>query len=267
MKGIRKLILFMMVALLVPAMALAEIKEKTDFGGGVSEVSYYASEEAKKEGTILRTEYYTGDALQASKHFITLDDGTLRTETRNAAGEVDTYTLYKVEDGKEMLREFDKNDRLLSSSMFSGSNTTNTLNQYDEQGQLLSSRVVTSFGNGVVRFEEFDAAGQMKGYSLEASGRRDNYAPDGKLLDFVLYQAGEDGTHTERHFDSRGELQAYTVRSTAEDGSARTETFNAADQLQGYTITRMAENGVVTERYDAAGSLMESVTNDKPDMH
>ena len=245
----------------------AEVSQKTEYGGGYAEISYYATEKDKQEGNALRTEYYNGDALQASKVFTTLEDGTLRTDSLDAGGTLAGYTLYRMVDGKETTQEFDAAGRMVSSHMASGGTAVNTQNTYDPSGALQSSRVVTSGGQGVVRLEDFDNSGALLGYSLETNGRRDTYDAQGKLLEFMMYFVSEDGPYVETYFNPRGEVIRSTMRTTTPEGVTRTVEYDAQHVEVSSIVTRSEGGQMIAEHYDAAGTLVKTEQLSAADDH
>lgn len=254
----RLLILFALALSLTLVAQAAEISQKTEYGGGYAEITYYASEQEKAEGNALRTEYYSGDTLLASKVYKTLMDGTLRTDNLNAEGTLDGYTLYRMVDGQETTQEYDASERLISSHTSSRDVAINTQNFYDESGALKSSRVVTSAGQNVVRSEDFDKDGTLLGYTLETPGRRDSYDPSGKLLEFMLYFVSEEGPYTETYYNSRGDMVRSTLRTTTPEGITQTVEYDAQHQKTGSTITKPEGNNMVIEFYDAQDNLLKT---------
>lgn len=254
----RLMILLALALSLALSAQAAEVSQKTEYGGGYTEITYYASEKEKAEGNALRTEYFSGDTLQASKVYKTLPDGTLRTDNLNATGALDGYTLYRVAEGRETTQEYDAQDRLISSRVSTGGTAINTQNTYDESGTLASSRVVTSGGQNVVRFEDFDKNGTLLSYTLETPGRRDSYDPSGKLLEFMLYFVSEDGPYVETYYNNRGDALRSTMRTTTPEGITQTVEYDAQHQKTGSTITKPEGNTMVTEYYDAQDQLLKT---------
>lgn len=259
MRKNRFIALALAALMLLPALALAaEVTQKTDFGGGFYEISYFASEQDKKEGHPLRTEYYNGKQLQASKTYATLEDGSLRTDSLDANGTLLSYSLFKTENGQAITRDFDAKGNLLSTSVSTGTGTINTVAILDENGQQTGTRVITTFNAGLVRYEEMDAAGKLIRYELETPGRKDRYDAEGRLQGITLIEMGENGSYIERELDARGEMTGYSVRTTDDKGVTRTEMFDANSEMKGYTLTRMSDTGIVTETYDANNNLLKT---------
>lgn len=259
MKKILLSAVLVLCAAFLAAPALASVSVTNDLGGGYSEVVYYRGEEEKNEQTPERVEFYKDNALQVSKTYSALDDGTRRVDTHDAAGVLQGYALYKMEDGRETNAEYDAAGRMLSSTVTDGKTTVSTMNEYDLAGSLVSGRVVhMSQESDVVRVEKMDAAGNMLEYTLEMPGREDRLTPDGVLLGFTLHQTGEDGSYTDRYYSAKGELERFVVRATDKDGVTRVDEYDGAGTLQKYVLMR-PENGYMTvETYDAAGALVSS---------
>lgn len=258
MRKNRIIALALAAMLLLPALALAEVTQKTDFGGGFYEISYFASEQDKKEGHPLRTEYYSGRQLQASKTYQTMEDGTLRTDSLDANGALLSYSLFKTENGQAVTQDFDPNGNLLSTSQSTGDRTTNTVILRDESGKQTGSRVITSFNAGLIRYEMLDAEGKLVSYEIETPSRKDSYDAEGRLMTITLTEMGENGSYIERVLDARGEMTGYSVRTTDDKGVTRTEQFDSHNELKGYTLTKMTDSGIVTESYDANNNLLST---------
>ena len=258
-------VILLALSVMVSSAAAEEITETETYGDGYAEVSYYSTQEDKQEGNAFKVEYLKGDALQSTRTFQAAEDGTLRTEERDAEGALLSYSLYKMEDGTETTRQYDARDLLLTESIFAGKTTTYIFYDYDEADKITGKRVVTSSNEDVIRFDDFDADGILLGYTLEANGRKDVYMPDGKLVEFFLYQSMEDETYVEKQFDSRGELIRYNVREYLDDGSIRAEDFDAADTLLGYSVMKVDDdNATVTEYFDAQGTLLKTEGSGEP---
>ena len=234
-------VILLALSMMVSSAAAEGITETETYGDGYAEVSYYLTQEDKQEGNAFKVEYLKGDALQS------------------------TRTFQAAEDGTETTRQYDARDLLLTESIFAGKTTTYIFYDYDEADKITGKRVVTSSNEDVIRFDDFDADGILLGYTLEANGRKDVYMPDGKLVEFFLYQSMEDETYVEKQFDSRGELIRYNVREYLEDGSIRAEDFDAADTLLGYSVMKVDDdNATVTEYFDAQGTLLRTEGNGEP---
>ncbi|MDD2429265.1 MAG: hypothetical protein PHQ85_06740 [Eubacteriales bacterium] len=258
-------VILLAMSLMISHAAAEEITQTQSYGDGYSEISYYTTLDDKQEGNAFKVEYFKGDALQSTRTFESVEDGTLRTEERDSAGELLSYSLYKVEDGTETTRQYDAKDLLLTESIFAGKTTTYIFYDYDEEGKTTGKRVVTSSNEDVIRFDDIDADGNLLGYTLEANGRKDVYMPDGKLVEFFLYQSMEDETYVEKQFDSRGELIKYNVRQYLDDGSIRAEDFDAADTLLGYSVMTVDDdNSSVTKYFDAQGELLKTQGSGEP---
>ncbi len=258
MKKNRIIALAVAAMLLLPVLAIAEVTQKTDFGGGFYEISYFATEQDKKEGHPLRAEYYNGEQLQASKTYATLEDGTLRTDSLDADGALLRYSLFKTENGQEITRDFDAEGNLLSTSTSTGDRTINAVAVLDANGRQIGTHVVTSFNAGLIRYEELDAAGKLVRYEIETPGRKDRYDAEGRLQGITLTEVGENGSYIERELDARGEMTGYSVRATDAQGVTRNEMYDAHGEMTGYTLTRMSDAGIVTETYDANNNLLKT---------
>ena len=258
MKKNRIIALALTAMLLLPALSLAEVKKKTDYGGGFYEISYFATEQDEKEGHPLRTEYYNGKQLQASKTYSTQPGGTLRTDSLDANGTLQGYSLFKAEKGQTVTQDFDAQGNLISTGTSLPDRTINTVTQRDENGQKIGTRVVTTFSNGVTRYEKLDQEDKLVFYEIETLNRRDRYDAEGKLLGITLIEMEDDGSTVQRELDARGEMTGYSVRSTDKAGVTRTETFNERGEMTGYTLTKMNDSGIVTETYDANNNLLKT---------